>query len=79
MTWINYRFLEIINARKHNMWLKILGLMMQGQGFRSLRSSLTVDTKAAVNSPTFLTTGTLAVIILTINDLINQTKLIDNS
>lgn len=43
------------------MWLKILGLMMQQQGFRSPQSSLTVDTKAAANSPTFLTTGTLAV------------------
>ena len=41
------------------MWLKILGLMMQQQGFRSPQSSLTVDTKAAVNSPTFPTTGTL--------------------
>ncbi|MDP3559496.1 MAG: TlpA disulfide reductase family protein, partial [Legionellaceae bacterium] len=45
------------------MWLKILGLMMQQQGFRSPQSSLTVDTKAAVNSPTFLTTGPLAAII----------------
>lgn len=41
------------------MWLKILGLMMQRQGFRSPQSSLTVDTKAASNSPTFPTTGTL--------------------
>ncbi len=40
------------------MWLKILGLMMQQYGFRSPQSSLTVDTKAAVNSPTFPTTGT---------------------
>jgi len=46
------------------MWLKILGLMMQQQGFRSPQSSLTVDTKAVVNSPTFPTTGTLAVIKL---------------
>jgi len=45
------------------MWLKILGLMMQKQGFRSPQSSLTVDTKAAVNSPTFPTTGTLALIL----------------
>jgi hypothetical protein len=43
------------------MWLKILGLMMQQHGFRSPQSSLTVDTKAAVNSPTFPTTGTLCV------------------
>jgi hypothetical protein len=42
-----------------NMWLKILGLMMQQQGFRSPQSSLTVDTKAVINSPTFPTTGTL--------------------
>ncbi|RPH32484.1 MAG: hypothetical protein EHM93_09000 [Bacteroidales bacterium] len=41
------------------MWLKILGLMMQQQGFRSPQCSLTVDTKAAVNSPTFPTTGPL--------------------
>jgi len=41
------------------MWLKILGLMMQQQGFLSLQSSLTVDTKAAINSTTFPTTGTL--------------------
>jgi len=41
------------------MWLKILGLMMQQQGFHSPQSSLTVDTKTAVNSPTFPTTGTL--------------------
>ncbi len=33
--------------------------MMQQQGFRSPQSSLTVDTKTAVNSPTFPTTGTL--------------------
>ncbi len=32
------------------MWLKILGLMMQPQGVRTPQSSLTVDTKAAVNS-----------------------------
>ena len=42
------------------MWLKILGLMMQQQCFLSPQSSLTVDTKAAVNTPTFPTTGTLA-------------------
>ena len=42
------------------MWLKILGLMMQQQDFCSPQSSLTMDTKAAVNSPTFPTTGTLA-------------------
>ena len=41
------------------MWFKILGLMMQQQGFCSLQSLLTVDTKAADNSPTFPTTGTL--------------------
>gem|GEM_PF-1379983 len=33
--------------------------MMQQQGFRSPQSSLTVDTQAAINSPTFPTTGTL--------------------
>jgi hypothetical protein len=44
------------------MWLKILGLMMQQQGFRSPQCSLTVDAKTAVNSPTFPTTGTLATI-----------------
>ncbi len=46
-----------------HMWLKILGLMMQQQGFRSPQSSLTMDTKAVVNSPTFPTTGTLGVIV----------------
>jgi len=45
-----------INA---NMWLKILGLRMQQQGFRSPQSLLTVKTKSAVNAPTFPTKGTL--------------------
>jgi len=44
------------------MRLKILGRMIQRQGFHSPQSSLTMDMKAAVNSPTFTTTGTLAVI-----------------
>jgi len=41
------------------MWLKILGLRMQQQGFRSPQSLLTVKTKSAVNAPTFPTKGTL--------------------
>lgn len=44
------------------MWLKILRLMTQEQGFRLPQSSLTVDTKVAINSPTFPTTGTLLAI-----------------
>jgi hypothetical protein len=47
------------------MWLKILGLMMQQQGFRSPQSLLPADTKAAVNSPTFPTTVTLCLSLLT--------------
>jgi hypothetical protein len=39
------------------MWLKILGPMMQQQGFRFPQSSLTMDTKAAVNSSIFPTTA----------------------
>jgi frataxin-like iron-binding protein CyaY len=49
--------------------------MMQPQGFRSSQSSLAVDTKAAVNSPTFPTTGTLAVIERNKNDMKTRKEL----
>lgn len=45
-------------AQNANSAFVVFGLMMQPQGFRSPQSSLTVDTKAAVNSLTFPTTGT---------------------
>jgi len=44
--------------------VKILGLMMQHYGFRSPQSSLTVDTKEVLSSPTFPTTETLAATLL---------------
>lgn len=53
------------------MWLKILLQMIQ-QGFCSPQNSLTVDTKAVANPPTPQATGTLGIIVINPESMINR-------